>query len=49
MQKLHARDVKITGSFWSPRLAVHTEKAIFHQWDQLKATGCVVNFRIVVG
>ena len=49
MQELHARDVSVTDAFWSPRLAVNAQRAIFHQWDQLEATGCVFNFRIVVG
>ena len=49
MQELHARDVNITDSFWSQRLAVNAEKAIFHQWDQLEATGCIDNFHIAVG
>ena len=49
MKELHARDVNITDSFWSPRLAVNAEKAIFHQWDQLEVTGCLDNFRIALG
>lgn len=49
MQELHARDVSITDSFWSARLAVNAEKAIFHQWDQLEVTGCIDNFHIAVG
>jgi uncharacterized protein len=49
MQELHARDVNITDSFWSARLAVNAQKAIFHQWDQLEATGCIDNFHIAIG
>jgi uncharacterized protein len=49
MQEFRARDVTITDSFWSPRLAVNAKKAIFHQWDQLEATGCIDNFRIAAG
>ena len=49
MQELPIRDVSITDSFWSPRLAVNAQKAIFHQWDQLEATGCLDNFRIAIG
>ena len=50
MQELNARQVKITDSFWSPRLAVNAEKAIFHLtwlnwpgWN--KATGHFHNCR----
>jgi DUF1680 family protein len=49
MQELIARHVNITGPFWSPRLAVNAEKAIFHQWEQLEATRCIDNFRIAAG
>ena len=49
MQELLARDVQITDSFWSPRLAVNAEKAIFHQWEQLEDSRCIDNFRIVAG
>jgi DUF1680 family protein len=46
MQELTASRVQINDSFWSPRLAVNAEKAIFHQWEQLEATRCIDNFRI---
>ena len=49
MQELTARHVTINDSFWSPRLAVNGEKAIFHQWKQLEATRCIDNFRIAAG
>ena len=49
MQELTPRQVHINDSFWSPRLAVSTEKAIFHQWEQLEATHCIDNFRIAAG
>ena len=49
MKELSARQVKITDSFWSPRLAVNAENAIFHQWKQLEATRCIDNFRIAAG
>ena len=49
MQELTSRQVHITDSFWSPRLAVNAEKAIFHQWEQLEATRCIDNFRIAAG
>src|SRR6185503_2145008 len=49
MQELTARQVKITDLFWSPRLAVNAQKAIFHQWKQLEATRCIDNFRLAAG
>lgn len=32
--------------FWYERLQVNAYKAIFHQWQQLEASGCIENFRI---
>jgi DUF1680 family protein len=49
MKELTARQVRVNDSFWSPRLAVNAEKAIFHQWKQLEATRCIDNFRIAAG
>jgi len=49
MQELTIRQVNITDPFWSPRLTVNAQKAIFHQWEQLEATGCIDNFRIAAG
>jgi DUF1680 family protein len=49
MQELNAAQVKITDSFWSPRLDVNAQRAIFHQWEQLEATHCIDNFRIAAG
>ncbi|HJR80023.1 MAG TPA: beta-L-arabinofuranosidase domain-containing protein [Anaerolineales bacterium] len=49
MPELTARQVKITDSFWAPRLQVNAQKAIFHQWHQLEATRCIDNFRIAAG
>ncbi len=40
---------RIESLFWSPRLQVNAEKAIFHQWGQLEASGCIENFRIAAG
>jgi DUF1680 family protein len=39
----------IQDPFWSLRLQVNAEKAIFHQWEQLEASGCIENFRIAAG
>jgi DUF1680 family protein len=49
MQELTSRQVIINDSFWSPRLEVNAQKAIFHQWKQLEATRCIDNFRLVTG
>ena len=49
MKELTARQVKIMDPFWSPRLAVNVEQAIFHQWKELEATRCIDNFRIAAG
>ena len=35
--------------FWYDRLAVNAGTAIFHQWEQLQASGCIENFRITAG
>jgi DUF1680 family protein len=49
MFELSARQVNVIDSFWSPRLAVNAQKAIFHQWKQLEATNCIDNFRLAAG
>jgi uncharacterized protein len=49
MLELTARQVNITDSYWSPRLLVNAQKAIFHQWKQLEATNCINNFRLAAG
>ena len=49
MQELSVRDVNIHDSFWSLRLEVNAQKAIFHQWKQLEITRCIDNFRIAAG
>src|SRR6266536_4937916 len=42
-------NAKITNGFWQERLEVNARRAIFHQWDQLQASGCIENFRIAAG
>jgi DUF1680 family protein len=49
MNELTPRQVKIDDAFWTPRLAVNAQIAIFHQWEQLLATRCIDNFRIAAG
>lgn len=40
---------KILPGYWYDRLAVNAETAIFHQWEQLEASGSIENFRILTG
>ena len=35
--------------FWAPWLAINHTHAIFHQWEQLEASGSIDNFRILAG
>lgn len=39
----------LPGDFWGRRLQVNAHSAIFHQWKQLEASGCIENFRIAAG
>jgi len=49
MQELSSRQVSIHDPFWAPRLETNARVAIFHQWEQLEASGCIDNFRIAAG
>jgi len=49
MNELTSRQVTITDAFWSPRLAINATQAIFHQWRELKKSGCLDNFRLLTG
>ncbi|MBO9371135.1 MAG: glycoside hydrolase family 127 protein [Chloroflexi bacterium] len=49
MEPLSPQNVRITGGFWGRWLGVNRRRAIFHQWDQLEASGCIDNFRIAAG
>lgn len=49
MDELNSQQVKLDDPFWSPRLEVNAQRAIFHQWEQLEASGCIDNFRIAAG
>ncbi len=40
---------QIDAGFWHERLEVNARRAIFHQWEQLVASGCIENFRIAAG
>jgi len=41
--------VSILPGFWFDRQVVNAEAAIFHQWEQLEASGCIENVRIAAG
>jgi len=38
---------QITGGFWRDWLDTNARHAIYHQWEQLEASGCIDNFRIL--
>ncbi|MFX1255928.1 MAG: glycoside hydrolase family 127 protein, partial [Promethearchaeota archaeon] len=40
---------QINDSFWTPRLKMNAEEAIFYQWEQLEKTRCIDNFRLLAG
>jgi len=42
-------NTEILSGYWHDRLAVNAKAAIFHQWEQLQASGCIENFRIAAG
>ncbi len=49
MDELSPTQVTLHDPFWSPRVQVNASRAIFHQWEQLEASGCFANFRIAAG
>jgi len=49
MDDLSPTQVALDDLFWSPRVQVNATNAIFHQWTQLEASGCIANFRIAAG
>ncbi len=49
MHELSLAQVTLDDPFWSPRVEVNASVAIFHQWAQLEASGCIDNFRIAAG
>jgi DUF1680 family protein len=40
---------KLLPGYWQGCQTVNAEKAIFHQWEQLIASGCIENFYIAAG
>ncbi|MCX6037281.1 MAG: glycoside hydrolase family 127 protein, partial [Chloroflexi bacterium] len=49
MNELSSRQVSLHDTFWTPRLQVNAERAIFHQWQMLEDSLCIDNFRIAAG
>ncbi len=41
--------VNLLPGFWKDWESVNTRQAIFHQWEQLQASGCIQNFRLAAG
>lgn len=39
----------IQAGFWLDQQQTNARRAIFHQWQQLNASGCIENFRIAAG
>jgi hypothetical protein len=44
-----AHQSQVLPGYWCDRLAVNTEAAIFHQLEQLEASGSIENLRISAG
>lgn len=49
MEPLPPQNVQVTDGFWGRWLEVNRRRVIFHQWEQLEASGCIDNFRIAAG
>ena len=49
MHELPIQQIRLDDPFWSPRLELNARRSIFHQWEQLEASGCIDNFRILAG
>jgi uncharacterized protein len=49
MDQEPVRTLTIQDEFWSPRRETNARRAIFHQWEQLKASSCIENFFIAAG
>jgi hypothetical protein len=45
----HTNRATILPGYWYDHLAINATSAIFHQWEQLEASGCIENFRIAAG
>jgi DUF1680 family protein len=49
MNELSLCQVSLQDPFWTPRLKVNAERAIFHQWQMLEDNHCIDNFRLAAG
>jgi len=49
MNELPAALIKVEDPFWSQRLKINASRSIFHQYAMLEASGCIDNFRILLG
>jgi uncharacterized protein len=49
MHEFPANNVTLTNGFWLEKQQLNAQKAIFHQWNMLEASGCIDNFRIAAG
>lgn len=49
MNELPISDITLKDSFWSRHLEINAQRSIFHQYEMLEASGCIDNFRILLG
>lgn len=49
MNDLSIRQVPLCDQFWTPRLQINADLAIYHQWQMLEESHCIDNFRIAAG
>ncbi|MFB6307998.1 MAG: glycoside hydrolase family 127 protein [Haloarculaceae archaeon] len=49
IQRLSLSEVEVSDDFWSPRLETNRLVTLAHQYDHIKANGCLDNFRRVLG
>ena len=49
MNELPISQIEIKDTFWSRYLEINAQRSIFHQYEMLEASGCIDNFRILLG
>lgn len=49
MDELPVSQITLKDPFWSRKLETNSRHSIFHQYEMLEASGCIDNFRILVG
>jgi DUF1680 family protein len=47
--ELDLRDFSLTNGYWFERLQVNAGQALYHQYNKLEETGCLLNFRLAAG